>query len=186
VRPLTHIKKLENGEIDTILFEDESTIRDYMAIGYSWFPKGQQRKVPTYGVHQSVKLLGVLDYEKGTVFCVQEERFDANVFLLFLQKVLKQYPIGKIVLILDNARIHHAKLLQPFLEEHAHRLELVFLPPYSPELNPIEGLWKWLKTSVIYNVFYVSVREIQEKVQAFIDEINQSPKQVIDRLCIIL
>lgn len=157
-----------------------------MAIGYSWFLKGQQRKIPTYGMHQSVKLLGVLDYEKGTVFCAKEERFDAQVFLLFLQHILERYPTGKIVLILDNARIHHAKLLQPFLKEQAHRLELLFLPPYSPELNPIEGLWKWLKTSVIYNVFYSSVQEIGEQVQAFIDEINQYPKQVIDRLCVIL
>ncbi|MBE2914432.1 IS630 family transposase, partial [Anoxybacillus flavithermus] len=42
-----------------------------------------------------------------------------------------------IVMILDNARIHHAKLIQPFLKEHEDRLELVFLPPYSPQLNLI-------------------------------------------------
>ena len=42
-------------------------------------------------------------------------------------------------MILDNERIHHAKLIQPFLEEHQSRLKLVFLPPYSPELNLIEG-----------------------------------------------
>ncbi|NNV01052.1 hypothetical protein ETC02_18125, partial [Geobacillus sp. DSP4a] len=41
------------------------------------------------------------------------------------------------------------------------RLELVFLPPYSPQLNLIEGLWKWLKSDVIYNVFYSSVQEIR-------------------------
>ncbi|MED5012073.1 transposase, partial [Geobacillus stearothermophilus] len=73
-----------------------------------------------------------------------------------------------IVMILDNARIHHAKLIQPFLKEHEDRLELVFLPPYSPQLNLIEGLWKWLKSDVIYNVFYSSVQEIRKNVQAFI------------------
>jgi transposase len=157
-----------------------------MAIGYSWFPKGEQRKVPTYGKHQSVKLLGVLDYEKGTIFCAQEACFDAQVFLRFLEKVIEHYPTGKIVLILDNARIHHAKLLRPFLEQQKHRLELLFLPPYSPELNPIEGLWKWMKTSIIYNVFYASLQEIKDCVQTFIDEVNQTPEQVIDRLCVIL
>lgn len=44
-------------------------------------------------------------------------------------------------MILDNARAHHAKLIQSFLEENKSRLELIFLPPYSPELNLIEGLW---------------------------------------------
>lgn len=44
-------------------------------------------------------------------------------------------------MILDNAKIHHAKLLKPFLEDFKDRLELMFLPPYNPELNLIEGLW---------------------------------------------
>lgn len=117
---------------------------------------------------------------------MQDESFDAQTFLRFLENILKEYPTGKIILVLDNARIHHAKLIQPFLEEHKERLELPFLPPYSPNLNPIEGLWKWLKTSVVYNVFYESVQDIRKNVQAFIAEINQTPKKVIDRLCIIL
>ena len=58
----------------------------------------------------------------------------------FLKTVLKQYPTGKIVMILDNDRIHHAKLIQPFLEKNKDRLELMFLPPYNPEMNLIEGV----------------------------------------------
>ncbi|MGJ3205671.1 IS630 family transposase, partial [Geobacillus thermoleovorans] len=112
--------------------------------------------------------------------------YDAETFLRFLQLVLERYPTGKIVMILDNARIHHAKLIQPFLKEHEDRLELVFLPPYSPQLNLIEGLWKWLKSDVIYKVFYSSVQEIRKNVQAFIQRINQKPEQTIDRLCVQL
>lgn len=174
------------GEIDTILFQDESTIRDYLAIGYTWFLKGKQRKIPTTGQHQSVKLLGVLDYETGAVFCMQDQLFNAETFLRFLEQVLIQYSSGKIVMVLDNARIHHAKLIQPFLLKHQERLELLFLPPYSPDLNPIEGLWKWLKMSVVYNVFYEAIQDIYRNVQAFISEINQMPKTVIDRLCLLL
>ena len=86
-------------------------------------------------------------------------------------------------MILDHARIHHAKLIQPFLDEHKNRLKLVFLPPYSPELNLIEGLWKWLKKSVIHNVFYKSVAEIKKAVQGFIEYINEKPLEVIRMLC---
>ncbi|MET3210017.1 UNVERIFIED_CONTAM: hypothetical protein ABIC26_002965 [Paenibacillus sp. PvR008] len=62
---------------------------------------------------------------------------------------------------------HHAKLLTPFLNERKDRLELVFLPPYSPELNAVEGLWKWLKSDVINNVFYHTVTEIRTNVLYF-------------------
>ena len=87
------LKKLLEGVISMILFEDESMIWDYQAIMKTWFPKGKPRIIPTY---------------------------------------------GKIVIILDNAKIHHAKLLKEFLEENRNRLELVFLPSYSPHLNKIE------------------------------------------------
>ncbi|MED4374105.1 IS630 family transposase, partial [Bacillus licheniformis] len=53
-------------------------------------------------------------------------------------------------------------------------------------LNLIEGLWKWLKSDVINNLFYSSVKEIRRNVQAFIRELNDSPRKVIDRLCIRL
>lgn len=161
-------------------------IRDYQALQHTWFLKGRQRIIPTYGKHQSVKLIGTLNYETGELFCVEEKRYDAEVFLRFLQKVLERYQSGKIALILDNARIHHAKLIQPFLSKNRHRLELVFLPPYSPDLNLIEGLWKWLKSDIIHNVFYSSVYEIQKNVKAFIQELNRTPEKVINRLCVKL
>ncbi|MDR4289255.1 hypothetical protein FOS04_04620 [Bacillus cereus] len=80
-------------------------IRDYQALQQTWFLKGRQRKIPTYGKHQGVKLIGTLNYETGALFCVEEERYDADAFLRFLKQVLKQYPNGKIAMILDNARV---------------------------------------------------------------------------------
>lgn len=161
-------------------------IRDYQALQHTWFLKGKQRNIPTYGKHQGVKLIGTLNYETGELVCVEEERYDAEAFLRFLQHVLERYPNEKIALILDNARIHHAKLLQPFLRKYCHRLELVFLPPYSPDLNLIAGVWKWLKSDIIHNVFYSSIYEIQRNVQTFIQELNRTPEKVIDRLCVQL
>lgn len=159
-------------------------IRDYQAIQKNWFIKGQQRKIPTYGKNSGVKLIGILDYVTGKVYCEEHERYDAKVFKEFLKSVLKEYPKGKIVMVLDNARIHHAKLIQPFLCEVKDRLELMFLPPYSPELNLIEGLWGWLKSSVINNVFYPSLVKVRSSVQKFIKTINMVPTQTIDRLCV--
>lgn len=160
-------------------------IRDYQAIAKTWFLKGKQRIIPTTGKHRGVKLLGILNYETGQVYCKEDERYDAQVFLQFLKEVVAIYPTGNIVMILDNSRIHHAKLLKDFLGD-TPRLRLVFLPAYSPKLNLIEGLWKWLKDSVINNTFYSTVKEIKSAVREFINNINLSSQKVIDRLCIRL
>lgn len=181
---MKHLKKLLDGGISRILFEDESMIRDYQAVMKTWFPKGKQRIIPTFGKHEGVKLVGFLDYETGHVYVEEHKKYDAGVFLAFLENVLAQYPDGKTVMILDNARIHHAKMLQGFLEENQSHLELVFLPPYSPNLNKIEELWGWMKDSVINNVFFHSRQEIKEAVQKFICWVNTVPQMAIDRLCL--
>ena len=159
-------------------------IRDYQAIGRTWFLKGKQRLIPTYGQHKGVKLIGTLHYETGEILCVEKESYDAEVFLRFLHTVLAHYPAGRIVLVLDNARIHHARLIQPFLEQHKSRLQLIFLPPYSPQLNLMEGVWKWLKEMVIHNVFFGSVQKIVLAVRAFLRYAGDHPDEVIDRLCV--
>ncbi len=160
----------------------------------SWFLVGHQRLIPTYGKHEGAKLVGILDYVTGEIHLldyvtgeihlIERQKYDAQVFLEFLKQILELYPTGKIILVLDNARIHHAKLLKPFLEEHEGQLELMFLPPYSPNLNMIEGLWKWLKNSVINNVFIHTKQEISARVKEFEKWVNQHPYQVIDRLCL--
>lgn len=159
-------------------------IRDYQAIEKTWFPVGQQRIIPTYGRHYGAKLVGILNYETGCVYAEEHSSYDAEVFLEFLGNVMNQYKKGKIVMILDNARIHHAKLLDEFLEQNKNRLELVFLPPYSPNLNMIEELWGWLKSSVINNVFFHNLDEIKAAVRSFISWVNSHPDKAIERLCL--
>lgn len=70
-------------------------IRDYQAIQKTWFIKGQQKKIATYGKNAGVKLIGILNYETGLVYCEEHERYDAKVFGNFLETMLKQYPKGK-------------------------------------------------------------------------------------------
>lgn len=97
--------------------------------------------------------VGVLDYGSGQIVWRKDEPYTAKTFLAFLLQVVAAYPTGTITMVLDNARIHHAKLLQRLLADH-RRLTFVFLPPCSPQLNIVEGLWKRLKSDVINNVFY--------------------------------
>ncbi len=83
-----------------------------------WFEKGKQRVVKTTGKHRGVKLLATGDCCTGQVVWQEDEEYTAEKFLTFLKKVLEAYPPGTISMILDNARIHHAKLLQDFLIEN--------------------------------------------------------------------
>jgi len=174
-----------DGKIAHILFEDECSIRDYQAIMKSWFPKGRQRLIKTYGTHKSVRLMGILNYETGIVHVDEAEEFNAEVFLSFLEKVLSWYPEGEIVMVLDNSKVHHAALLNAFLEANP-RLTFLFLPPYSPKLNLIEGLWGWLKDTCINNVFFDKFYKVRTCIRKFVSLVNSHPEETIDRLCIRL
>lgn len=136
----------------------------------------------TYGKHEDVKL--VVCPETGRVYVEKHRKYDAEVFLQFLKNVLSRYPHEKTIMILDNEKIHHTKLLKGFLQENRNRLELVFLSPYSPSLNKLEELWGWLKDSVINNVFFHTREEIQEAVQRFLSWLSTVPQMAIDRLCL--
>jgi len=150
----------------------------------SWFPKGEQYLIKTYGKHESVKLTGILNYETGKVHIEESEEFNAQVFLDFLKKVvLVWYPKGKIVMVLDNSKVHHAILLDQFLADNP-RLTLMFLPPYSPKLNIIEGLWGWLKDTCINNVFFDKFYKIKIAIRKFVVLVNSKPLETIDRLCV--
>lgn len=81
----------------------------------------------------------------------------------FFQHLLRHIQ-GKIVVTLDNAGIHRAKAVQAFVEIH-ERLSLVYLPPYAPELNPIELVWAYVKRNVLGNFCARSVAALKEKLR---------------------
>ena len=64
-------------------------IRDYQAIQKTWFIKGHQKKIPTYGKNAGVKIIGTLDYATGKVYCEEHEKYDAEVFHNFLKRCLR-------------------------------------------------------------------------------------------------
>ncbi|QSB48062.1 transposase [Parageobacillus toebii] len=86
------------------------------------------------------------------------------------------------MMVLDNAKIHHANILQPFLCENEERLTLVFLPPYSPNLNLVERIWGWMKESVIANRFHANRKELRESIVSFLEHLAQFPEKVLPRI----
>jgi transposase len=87
------------------------------------------------------------------VIAKQAERGNGKTFRKFLKKILFEYrhTKGKIHLILDNVRYHHAKSLKRFLENQKLKIELIFLPAYSPDFNPIERVWWYMRKKITHN-----------------------------------
>ena len=105
------------------------------------------------------------------------------MFLAFLKHVIRRYVHArKIYLVIDNAKSHHAKLLKPFLKLVAWKLELIFLPPYSPELNPAEDLWKLLREKCTHNTYYEHFRDKVAVVREFLVKCK-NPSEVVQSRC---
>jgi transposase len=89
------------------------------------------------------------------------------------------------VVISDNARYHHAAALKDWLHEHRAGLELLFLPPHSPELNPIERVWKLLRRLCAHNEYFPEPELLQNALTQQLTEWRK-PNEGLRRLCCII
>jgi len=106
-------------------------------------------------------------------------------FKKHLKKILHTFKSApKIILVLDNVRYHHAKLLKNFLEEN-QRLEILYLPPYSPDLNPIERAWWFMRKSITHNRFMESLKLRKAKFWQMFSPF-QVPNEKILTICAII
>lgn len=143
------------GRDETILFQDESTFYQSGLPRKVWAKKGTKPILPIYGTRAKLNVFGIINPLTGQSHFQYIKNLDSDCFILFLKAILKLYAHSKkIYLVIDNASAHKSKKVSKFLLPHKNKLELVFLPPYSPDLNPIEILWRELKKDVVYNTFY--------------------------------
>ncbi len=93
--------------------------------------------------------------------------FNTAEFEKFLRPMLRRRSPGrKTVIVVDNARHHHAKMLKPFLQQRAEVLELLFLPPYSPHLAPIERAWKIVRRFATRNLYSNGLQTLVDAVSS--------------------
>jgi len=148
-----------------------------------WSLKGHQPEILTYGGRKRQHLIGAVEPLAGRVHVAFSETLKAKQFQHFLEGLLtRNKDAGKILLILDNARAHHSKELEPFLKLHEDKLDLLFLPPYSPDLNPMEWFWKFLRKKVSHNTFFGTFKEFQRALIKFIIKFKL-PSQEIKTRC---
>lgn len=103
-------------------------------------------------------------------------------FKKHLRKILNTFSDApKIILILDNVRYHHAKLLKNFLNANK-KLELIYLPPYSPDLNPIERAWWFMRKSITHNRYLESLKLRKAKFWQMFSHFLKPNKKMI-KIC---
>jgi len=89
------------------------------------------------------------------------------------------------VIVLDNARYHHAISLTPLLERYKRVLRLDYLPPYSPELNPIERVWKLVRKNSTHNQYFEHLHDLLQAIEMEIARWKK-PNGVLQKLCGII
>ncbi|WP_084220392.1 IS630 family transposase [Anoxybacillus ayderensis] len=177
-KKLEFIKKRITEEI-VLLHVDETRVRAYQALRTTWAEVGNQKQVPSYGHHAHVSIFGAVDVQQGDVVFHRASSANAETFLDFLRLLKEKYSDRFIVLVLDNARIHHANMMQALLQsEEGDAFHFIFLPPYSPHLNPIERL----KDEVIANVLHKDQKDIAQSITRFEQHVLQHPDEVLRRI----
>jgi transposase len=117
---------------------------------------------------KSVGYFGAVRLRDGKfVYRREEDKFNGETFWAFLKQLRKasSHSGKKIYVISDNARYHHAELHKEYREKCADRFALEFLPPYSPDLNPIERVWKLTRKCCTHNEYFPTLKSIASAVE---------------------
>jgi transposase len=154
---------------EVVLFADEVDINLNPRIGRDWMLPGQQKLVLTPGQNQKAYIAGAYDPRTGRIVCVDGDRKAVWLFLNLLRALLVVYRSArKIHLILDNYGIHKSEAVVAFLQEVGGKIQLHFLPPYCPEENRIERLWKDVHDNITRNHRCKRLEELLDQVSAYL------------------
>ena len=135
---------------------------------------------------KSVACFGAVNVRSGKFVYQITPWFNAESFEHFLRKLLRHRSRGKrMVIVLDNARYHHARSLKPVLAKYRRVLTLVFLPPYSPKFNTIERLWKLARRLATHNRYFARLDALVKAVSQRFDRWRR-PNTVLARLCCLI
>ena len=134
--------------------------------------------IETEGSHEKTYLVGGVAPTTGETFTVTNEKFNSLVFIKFLNLLLNKIE-GEITLVLDNSPVHHSKAATQFLEVNP-RVNTLFLPEYSPDLNPKENFWNYLRKKFLNNKVFKTVEEMAREVKRFIKKI---PREIVKKIC---
>jgi transposase len=172
------IKKMAQMQGADIYFGDAAHMRSDHHAGRTWGKKGETPVVETMGARHGISLISAITSKGHMRFMIRESGgVNADVFIEFLKRLL----VGakrKIFLIVDRGPAHRAKKTKAFVETLGGKLVLFFLPPYSPDRNPDELVWKHLKADTVGRMATTSKPDFKEKVLASMRSLQKRPDKI--------
>lgn len=167
------------GEKDHVYFSDATHPTHNTKPSYGWIKKGKAHDVyiKSNTGRKRLNILGALDISSKKAVVIEKETIDATAIIALLEELKKKQFHGKVYVIVDNAKYHHAKLVKNWLLNHP-RFKLVFLPPYSPNLNIIERLWRFFHQKVTNNHYFPTFQEFQEATMQFFQNLTDYKQEL--------
>lgn len=156
---------------DKIYFVDASHPQHNNRPFYGWIHKGETKAIKTNTGRKRVNLNGAVNVEDMDILVLSEPTINTEAMKRLILRLEQKQPEGKIHMIVDNARYNHSRELKRFLTEHS-RVQLHYLPAYSPNLNIIERLWKFFHEKH-YDQYFEKFYEFEQEVLTFFRNIHQ-------------
>ena len=171
------IKKKAQKEKAVIYFGDETGMRSDHQAGTSYAPQGETPVIKRTGKRFSLNMISSISNKGHLRFMIIDGKFNGEVFMRFLKQMIK-YSKQKIYFITDGHSAHKTKKLNEWLAENKKRIEVFFLPTYSPELNPQEYLNQDVKANVIGKKRPINKEQMKSNVMDFMQKRKKDKKQV--------
>ena len=171
------IKRRAVREKAVIYFGDETGCRSTHQAGRSYAPKGKTPMIMATGKRFTVHMISAISNRGHLQFMLMDAGFNSEVFQTFLEQMIK-YSKQKVFFITDNHPAHKTKKLNQWLEDNKKKIEVLFIPAYSPELNPQEYLNQDLKTNIIGKKRAINKEQLKKNINNFMSKRKKDKPQV--------
>jgi len=159
------------GDNEAVLFADAVHPTHAARPVGCWAPKQEKLAIEQTSGRQRINIHGAIDLETGQTRMIEVTKVNAVSTINLLASIEALYPMLALIhVFLDNARYHHAKLVQEWLSRPDCRIKLHFIPPYCPHLNPIERLWGLMHRNVTHNKCYATCGQFADATLSFLRE----------------
>jgi transposase len=166
--------KSENAEIT---WGDETGCQNETNYVKGYAPIGKTPVLPVGNEHFRVNMISAITHQGKLRFMFYRDSMNAKKLIEFLRRLVAS-ATRKIYLILDNMKVHHAKLVKEWLEKHEDEIELFFLPPYSPQHNPDEYLNGNLKRELARKGYSKTIDELESKARSTMKKFQNDSARV--------
>jgi len=176
------IQKLANDKKAEIFFGDESSVRSDYHSGTTWALRGKTPVVKTTANRHKVNLISAISARGAMRFMATEGNVTAVVFIEFLKRLITK-AAKPVFLIVDNHSVHRSSEVREFVKSTKGKLHLFYLPPYSPELNPDEHVWNYLKNHKIGRQTTKNGFELSKRVESIMRSLQKLPEKIKSFFC---